>query len=53
MRHGLALGVLAFLMRLGRYSSRTFRPRKNDFHEPHEVVTLGITGKIANGKRKD
>ena len=55
MRHGLALGVLALLTRLGRYSQDvpTAQTFPNDFHEPHEVITLGRTAKIANGQRKE
>jgi len=53
MRHGLALGVLAFLMRLGRSTlGRTDGANfpTNDMHERHEVMTSGRTVEIANGK---
>ena len=50
MRHGLALGMLALGMRLGRSSQNVLTPSSPLMTLPQEVMTSERTVEIANGQ---
>jgi hypothetical protein len=50
MRHGLALGVLALWMRLGRFSQDVPTQNSPPMTLPQEVMASGRTVEIANGQ---
>jgi hypothetical protein len=50
MRHGLALGMLALWMRLGRSSQNVPTQSSPLMTLPQEVMTSGRTVEIANGQ---
>ena len=50
MRHGLALGMLALWMRLGRFSQDVPTQSSPPMTLPQEVMTSGRTVEIANGQ---
>lgn len=50
MRHGLALGMLALWMRLGRFGQNVPTQSSPLRTLPQEVMTLGRTVEIANGQ---